>query len=298
MLDLVLRTQPPSSDEPGGGGRRPPAAPPRPPFRIMKGKARGAALGFEVIDAAGRKFLLKPDVAGHRGMASAAEVVGGRIFHAAGYNVPGSFVAGREPGDRSHAGSGAPPSFSTRWSGARSPRTRLREQLAGRARPGRPDSRGGRQLAAGQDRGRVRHDRPAGRRSQRPDPARAAPLAAREPPPVRLARGPGRRRPQHARQLRRGRRPALRPPLLHRLRRGPGLSTTRAKGPQQGRRAHRRGGAEPGGAGRAGLLSAAVPGQRESWSRLWRAPEIGWFTAEDFDPDETVRGRKVPAHAG
>ena len=45
----------------------------------MKGKARGAAVGYEVIDAAGEKFMLKLDVAGHRGMASAAEVVGGSL---------------------------------------------------------------------------------------------------------------------------------------------------------------------------------------------------------------------------
>ena len=237
----------------------PPAAPPRPPFRIMKGKARGAALGFEVIDAAGRKFLLKPDVAGHRGMASGAEVVGSRIFHAAGYNVPASFALDVNPADRSHAGSGRH-LHSLRGGAAPAHRgAPARAAGADRPRPGWPDSRRGRQLAAGQDRGRVRHDRPAGRRSQRPDPARAAPLAAREPPAVRLAGGPGRRLAQHARQLRRGTRPALRPALLHRLRRGPGLvHDARERSPARAG-THRRGGTEPGGAGRAGFLSAAVP---------------------------------------
>ena len=126
----------------------PPAAPPRPPFRIMKGKARGAALGFEVIDAAGRKFLLKPDVAGHRGMASAAEVVGGRIFHAAGYNVPGSFALDVNPETDLTLDPGA--TFILYEVRAAPAHRGAPARAAGgeRARPGRPDSRGGRQLAA------------------------------------------------------------------------------------------------------------------------------------------------------
>jgi hypothetical protein len=70
----------------------PPGTPPRLPLRIIKGKDRGAALGFQVIDADGRKFLLKLDPAGHLGMSTAAEIVGGRMFNAAGYNVPSNFV--------------------------------------------------------------------------------------------------------------------------------------------------------------------------------------------------------------
>jgi hypothetical protein len=68
-----------------------PAAPPRAPFTITKGKHLGAAAGFQVKDANGHKFMLKFDVNGHLGMANAGEMIGGRIFHAAGYNVPGSF---------------------------------------------------------------------------------------------------------------------------------------------------------------------------------------------------------------
>jgi hypothetical protein len=70
----------------------PAGPPPRLPLRITKGKDRGAALGFQVVDADGRKFLLKLDPAGHLGMSTAAEVVGTRMFHAAGYNVPSNFV--------------------------------------------------------------------------------------------------------------------------------------------------------------------------------------------------------------
>ncbi|HEY7373796.1 MAG TPA: hypothetical protein VIF57_16670, partial [Polyangia bacterium] len=70
----------------------PAGAPPRLPLRIIKGKDRGAALGFQVLDADGRKFMLKLDPAGHLGMSTAAEIVGTRMFHAAGYNVPSNFV--------------------------------------------------------------------------------------------------------------------------------------------------------------------------------------------------------------
>ena len=60
------------------------------PLTIVKGKDLGAASGFQVKDAAGRKFMLKFDIAGHRGMANTGEIIGNRIFHAAGYNVPGA----------------------------------------------------------------------------------------------------------------------------------------------------------------------------------------------------------------
>jgi hypothetical protein len=72
---------------------------PRLPLRIVKGKDRGAALGYQVVDADGRKYLLKLDPIGHLGMASAAELTGTRIFHAAGYNVPSNFVLDLGPDD-------------------------------------------------------------------------------------------------------------------------------------------------------------------------------------------------------
>jgi len=69
----------------------PPAAAPVLPFTIVKGKDEGAATGFQVLDANGRKFMLKVDPEGHLGLSTAAELVGYRIFHAAGYYVPGAF---------------------------------------------------------------------------------------------------------------------------------------------------------------------------------------------------------------
>jgi hypothetical protein len=69
----------------------PPADPPVPPFTIVKGKDEGAATGFQVVDAAGKKFMIKLDPAGHLGLSTGGEMIGYRLFHAAGYHVPGAF---------------------------------------------------------------------------------------------------------------------------------------------------------------------------------------------------------------
>jgi hypothetical protein len=69
----------------------PPGEPPVLPLTVVKGKDGGASTGFQVVDAKGRKFMLKVDPAGHMGIATGAELVGYRLFHAAGYDVPGAF---------------------------------------------------------------------------------------------------------------------------------------------------------------------------------------------------------------
>lgn len=77
----------------------PPAAAPRLPLRVVRGKDKGATLGFQVTDADGRPFLVKLDPAGHAGLATGAEMVGQRLYHAAGYNVPGAFLMDLGDGD-------------------------------------------------------------------------------------------------------------------------------------------------------------------------------------------------------
>jgi hypothetical protein len=77
----------------------PDAVAPIPPFTIVKGKDQGAATGFQIADAQHRKFMLKVDPAGHLGLATGGEMIGYRIFHAAGYNVPGAFSADVAPED-------------------------------------------------------------------------------------------------------------------------------------------------------------------------------------------------------
>ena len=76
----------------------PPVRPPRLPLRIVHGKHQGATAGFQVVDADDRRFLLKLDPGGRPGLASGPEVIGQRLFHAAGYNVPGAFVIDLDPG--------------------------------------------------------------------------------------------------------------------------------------------------------------------------------------------------------
>ena len=275
----------------------PAAAPPRPPFRILKGKARGAAIGFEVIDAAGRKFLLKLDVAGHRGMASAAEVVGGRIFHAAGYNVPGSFALDVSPATDLTLDPGATYIL---YEVQRRPLTaeRLREQLAESARG--PDGRIravavawlpgkvvgafdmiGRRVDDPND--RIPHEQ---RRSLRASRLLFAWLAVLDAGALNTldsyVEERGRRFVRH---------------YFIDFGAGLGSSTTRAKGPQQGQEHIVEVGRSLAALGALGFYQRPYQRQRESWWRLaTEQPEIGWFTADDFDPDEYRSGRKVPAH--
>src|SRR4051794_17464463 len=73
------------------------APPPRLPLTITSGKIRGDALGFQVVDADGHKFLLKLDFNNHLGMTTTAELIGNAVFHAAGYNVPGAYLMDVDP---------------------------------------------------------------------------------------------------------------------------------------------------------------------------------------------------------
>ena len=76
----------------------PPVPEPALPLIIVKGKDEGATAGFEVEDAEGRRFLLKLDPKGHLGLSTGSEMIGQRIFHAAGYNVPGARLVTLRPG--------------------------------------------------------------------------------------------------------------------------------------------------------------------------------------------------------
>lgn len=59
---------------------------------IIKGKFEGGSLGFIVVDSRGDKYVLKFDGPGWHEMASAAEVITTKFFHAAGYNVPENHI--------------------------------------------------------------------------------------------------------------------------------------------------------------------------------------------------------------
>ena len=77
----------------------PPGGAPVLPLTIIGAKDQGASPGFQIADARGHKFMLKMDPVGHLGLATGGEMIGNRVFHAAGYNVPGSFLLDLAPVD-------------------------------------------------------------------------------------------------------------------------------------------------------------------------------------------------------
>jgi hypothetical protein len=79
-----------------GPGRVPP---PVPPFLIEKSKGAGAALGLIVEDSNGAKWIVKFDPARSYGLQTGAEALGTRLFHAAGYYVPDSYILDIDPHD-------------------------------------------------------------------------------------------------------------------------------------------------------------------------------------------------------
>lgn len=70
------------------GPCREPPLDPAGPWTIASGKSAGAYPGFEIVDAGGRKYLLKFDGTLQGPRASASEIVTSRLYHAVGYNVP------------------------------------------------------------------------------------------------------------------------------------------------------------------------------------------------------------------
>ena len=55
---------------------------------VVDAKTEGVTPGFTIEDARGDRYLIKFDPPGYLGMTVAAGVISGRLFHAAGYNVP------------------------------------------------------------------------------------------------------------------------------------------------------------------------------------------------------------------
>lgn len=72
----------------GACGETPPLDPGRGPWMIVSGKPDGANPGFMIKAPDGWKYLLKFDGPRQPERATMADVVGAKIFHAAGYNVP------------------------------------------------------------------------------------------------------------------------------------------------------------------------------------------------------------------
>ena len=60
---------------------------------MIRGKSGGISPGFTVRDRRGDVYFVKPDPARHPNLATAAEVIGSRFFHAFGYFVPENHIA-------------------------------------------------------------------------------------------------------------------------------------------------------------------------------------------------------------
>lgn len=74
----------------GAGSGRPPVADGI--WRVVAFNENGPTRGMEIKDEAGRHYLLKFDPPGDPELATAADVVGSRFFHAMGYNVPENYL--------------------------------------------------------------------------------------------------------------------------------------------------------------------------------------------------------------
>ncbi|MBN1492964.1 MAG: hypothetical protein JW938_02315 [Candidatus Omnitrophica bacterium] len=58
------------------------------PWTVLKPKFDGLSAGFFIKDGRGTKFLIKLDLASYPELNSSSEIMGARLFHAIGYNVP------------------------------------------------------------------------------------------------------------------------------------------------------------------------------------------------------------------
>jgi hypothetical protein len=72
---------------------------PEPPLLIIKGKTIGSTPGLVVLDARDRRYLLKLDPPGWRGMNTSTEVVAARLAWAAGWLVPQEMIVDLRPED-------------------------------------------------------------------------------------------------------------------------------------------------------------------------------------------------------
>jgi hypothetical protein len=269
---------------------------PRLPLRIVKGKDRGAALGFQVVDADGRKYLLKLDPVDHLGMATAAEITGTRLFHAAGYNVPPNFVLDLGPDDLI-----VDPGATFRlYRVQKRPLTAdmVRARLAGAART--PDGRlravavtwvPGKIIGAFDMVGR-RADDPndriphQDRRSLRASWMLMAWLAVLDASAINTldsyVEEGGRRFVRH---------------YLIDFGAGLGSATSDGKGPHEGGQHLIEIGRTLASALSFGLYRRPYQSQRDAWATEVAAhPAVGWFPAEAFDVESFRTNRKVPAH--
>ena len=61
-------------------------------WTIIRAKAEGVTPGFTIVDSRGDKYVIKFDPFGYSGSNSGSEVIGTKLFYAAGYNAPENYV--------------------------------------------------------------------------------------------------------------------------------------------------------------------------------------------------------------
>ena len=74
----------------GVDGTRPPSI--EKPWEIYQAKLEGVTPGFRIRDSRGEKYVVKFDPLDFMEMATGADVVSARFFHALGYNVPDNYA--------------------------------------------------------------------------------------------------------------------------------------------------------------------------------------------------------------
>jgi hypothetical protein len=67
------------------------------PATVIRGKSEGITPGFTIKDARGDVYFIKFDPPDYPNMASAADVIGTKFFHAIGFNVPENYVVLLDP---------------------------------------------------------------------------------------------------------------------------------------------------------------------------------------------------------
>src|SRR5918996_1577545 len=81
-LSLAELEEGPAGDPPSRNGS----------WTVVAAKNEGITPGFTIVDATGRRFVLKFDPANFPELATAADVISSRFFHALGYYVPANHI--------------------------------------------------------------------------------------------------------------------------------------------------------------------------------------------------------------
>ncbi len=66
-------------------------------WTIIRAKMEGVTVGFTIVDNRNDTYVIKFDPIGFSGLNSGSEVIGSKIFHAVGFNVPENYVAYFDP---------------------------------------------------------------------------------------------------------------------------------------------------------------------------------------------------------